>query len=1174
MKIVDIRIDGFGVWHDLTLRGLSPEVTVFYGPNEAGKSTLMNFLRTVLYGVTPSRRKRYLPPLAGGRPGGWLKVVGEDGPLTISRYADRSADDVGKVTVTAADGLEQGDRLLREALEHIDEQTYVNIFAVGLREVQELGSLSDSAAAQWLYRLTSGLDRVSLYDVIHMLGRTRLRLLSPTNEPSEIRSLVSRREQLQGELSELVVKGRRWSQSAVKLRELADEIDDRQKTSKELAARARRLEVAVNLKPLWAKRDKIDDHLQRFEGLATLEEGTLATLDELNKKIEEHQRQRDILKGQRHQLRDESERLGINDILVSNGCRLDALAEQQDWLTALEREIAELTTEVGHLQTRLESENERFSQEWTGAGKIPPAITAELVDQLAPQAKAVESTEHLLEAAKSELEHHRTGEHQIRSQIETAMTSGDKLGLPMDIDGATELVAKLRQRKLVEDRIAEAREQAAELQEQGQELIGEQVISLPLFSWLMGLFVMGFVLMALWYLEPKSQLGQYGGWLAGAGAGGSILAWLFKYFVEESAVERLDACHRQLSVVAKQVTEAQSEQRKLDADLPAVEGSAAMRLEHAERHLVELERMLPVESRRREAAQEMTAAERRVQLATEKNTAAMTNWKNKLRAMGLPDDVHPEDLATMAGQYEQLQQIQQRLENRRDDVARRRREYEAVTKRITALADESGLKLEKATPLVQLDHLLAEYRHQKQRVAHREGIRERARAHKIEEGRHAQAAIGHHRRRDGLFQKYGVGDEQGLRQLAARLAEADELRKKRAGATREIAAGIGKHGTEQDFTTLLGPEKIGSLEHDWETLTGQVELVDRELKELLQQRGALVEQQRTTAADQSLAKKQLELDEVEQQITLKFDAWRERAAVSLLLERIRHEYEQHRQPETLREASKYMAQLTSGKYTRIWTPLANDILLVDTPEGKSLPVEVLSRGTREQLFVSLRLALVSAYARRGIHLPMILDDVFVNFDAGRTKTAVSVLRDFAKQGHQLLVFTCHEHVWRMFADVKVDTRRIPNRHNNNDEEIEQPTGFLTEPEPVAEPEQVAALPKPAPEPPPTPVVKPKVAKRPKPEPPPMEVAVEEEPDVIDEPEEIVESAPAEIVIEYDPKPAPSTPIPAAPTEVEYWWDSRHPHGEARQNGHNGKAAPIRSSRPWPASPMLHRPDWW
>ena len=185
-----------------------------------------------------------------------------------ARYADRGADDVGKVTMTAADGEEQGDRLLRESLEHIDEQTYVNIFAVGLREVQELGSLSDTAAAQWLYRLTSGLDRVSLYDVIHMLGRTRLRLLNSVDEPSEIRALVSRRDQLQGELDGA---GREGPAVGTVGGEDA-RVGGRQSTigrraSKEIAARARRLEVAINLKPLWSKRDKIDDQLQRFEGL-------------------------------------------------------------------------------------------------------------------------------------------------------------------------------------------------------------------------------------------------------------------------------------------------------------------------------------------------------------------------------------------------------------------------------------------------------------------------------------------------------------------------------------------------------------------------------------------------------------------------------------------------------------------------------------------------------------------------------------------------------------------------------------------------------------------------------------------------------------------------------------------------------------------------------------------
>lgn len=1150
MKITDIRIDGFGVWHDLTLRGLSPELTVFYGPNEAGKSTLMNFLRTVLYGVTPQRRKRYLPPLAGGRPGGSLKVLGESGPFTITRYADRSADDVGKVTILTADGQEQGDRMLLDTLEHVDEQTYINIFAVGLREVQELNSLSDTAAAQWLYRLTSGLDRVSLYDVIRMLGRSRTRLLGPADETSEIRSLIIKREQLHGELDELVVKGRRWAQSAVKLRELADEVDRRQATSKELAARARRLEVAINLKPLWTKRDKLDDQLERFVGLLQFEAGTLETLDELNLHFEEHQRQRDVLKGQRQQLREEARRLGINDILVRNGQRLEALAEQQEWLISLESQVGDLAEEVKLLEARLGSENERLAHEWTGAGKVPPSITTELVEQLSPQAKAIESTEQMLTIAKNELELRRSGEHQYRTQIDAAMASGDKLGLPMTVDDAGDLVARLRRRMLVEQRLEKSREQAEEMRDQGQELIDQQVVPVGLFSWLLAVFVIGFVMMAAWYLMPESMIGRYGGWVAAIGVGGSIFAWMFKYFVEDSASDRLDACHRQLELVAKQMRDAEEERQELDRDLPLTEGSVQMRLQHAERHLAELERVLPVESKRREAAQEIAAAERRLELAKEKHTAALANWKSKLRALGLPDSIHPDDLATMAGQHEQLDQLREKIENRHEDAMRRQRELDSVTRRIVALAEETGLKKEKLTTIQQLDALLSEYRQQQQRVAHRESIRQRAKALKSDVIKHAQAAIGYRRRREALFQKCGVEDERGLRQLADRLAEADELRKKRLAATREIAAAIGKHGVEADFAPLLAADAIGRLEGDWESLSSQVETIDKQLKELLQQRGALVEQQRTAAADQSLAKKQLELDTVSSQLVEKVEAWRERAAVGILLDEIRDEYEKFRQPETLREASVYMAKLTSGKYTRIWTPLANDILLVDTEDGKALPVEVLSRGTREQLFVSLRLALVAAFARRGIHLPMILDDVFVNFDAGRTKIAVSVLREFAREGHQLMVFTCHEHVWRMFAEVKADTRRIPNRYNKNAEVIEP--DFEPEPEPIA------ALPAPEPEP----IYIEEVAVVP-------ERGPEREPEPEPEPVEYVE----EVITEFEP-----VPVAAHFDEVEYTWHEVPRNGKPSKNGHHKRERPIETDkpplRPWPAEPMIHRPDWW
>lgn len=1176
MKITDIKIDGFGVWRDLSLRGLSTELTVFYGPNEAGKSTLMQFIRSVLYGVSPARRERYLPPVVGGRPGGWLKVVGDDGSLTISRYADRNATDMGRVTIQTAAGEEQGDRLLREALEHVDEPTYNNIFAVGLREVQELGSLSDTAAAQWLYRLTSGIDRISLYDVIHMLAGSRLRLLNAEDEKSEIRALLARRESLRGELDALVSKGRHWSHTAVKLRDLADEVERRQAESKALSHRARRLELAIGLKPLWSTRIKVDEQLERFPSLHALDEGTLTTLDELNERIEEHDRQQDILKGQRQQLRDEMNRLGINDVLVRNKCRLNGLLEQQEWLQAVEGMAGELGEEVAKLQARLTSENERLGHEWTGAGKLPPRLGSDIVEQLSPQVRAIEATEQMLDSARHELEVLRTGEHQYRAQIESAMTGGDKLGLPKDLDAAADLVAQLRRRQQVEHRIESARRQAQDLQEQAHELVEEQVVPIGLFSWLLAVFVLGFIALGLWWLVPSTALGQYGGWLAAIGIGGSVFAWLFKFFAEDSAADRFEACHRQIDLALKQIDEADEERAQLDRELPLTDGSVAIRLQHAERHLAELERMLPVESQRREAANEIGAAERRLKLAEEKHAAALANWKAKLRAMGLPETISPSTLATMASQSERLAELEARIELRREEMQRRQRQFLIVSERIFSLADESGLRIGltdpaatnhaiqreaahernnkervdgstktrpqttrgKVTPLEQLDHLRAEFHKQQERVTRRKELRERAKAFSVERLKHARASRSLRQRREALFQKCGVTSEQELRQLAAQLEEAEELRQKRAGLTREIAAAIGRHGSEDEYASLFGPDSIGHLEADWEALTVQCEELDRILKDTLQRRGALVEQQRAAAADHSLAAKQIELNVIEEQLQRAIDAWRERAMVSLLLERIREDYERHRQPETLKEASEYLRQLTGGRYTRIWTPLAHDILFVDTADGQQLSVQLLSRGTREQLFVSLRLALVAAYARRGIHLPMILDDVFVNFDANRTKTACAVLRDFARQGHQLLVFTCHEHVWRMFQELNVDARRIPNRFG----EEETVAVVDNEPEPELTPEPVSVV---ASEP---------EAISPPPPPPPVE-----------EPQIEVETR------EFKP---PTRPVVVEPepvstlSEVEYWWDSLPEPPPAHHS-----REPDDTAQGWLLEPVIHARDW-
>src|SRR5690606_23801566 len=48
----------------------------------------------------------------------------------------------------------------------------------------------------------------------------------------------------------------------------------------------------------------------------------------------------------------------------------------------------------------------------------------------------------------------------------------------------------------------------------------------------------------------------------------------------------------------------------------------------------------------------------------------------------------------------------------------------------------------------------------------------------------------------------------------------------------------------------------------------------------------------------------------------------------------------------------------------------------------------------------------------------------VNFDVERARAAAEVLEEFGAQGHQLFVFTCHEHLAALFQDLDVPVRQL------------------------------------------------------------------------------------------------------------------------------------------------------
>jgi uncharacterized protein YhaN len=153
VKITDIQVDGFGVWKGLTVESLADEMTVFYGENEAGKTTLMQFIRSMMFGFCPERISRYTPPVYGGLAGGSMDVNTKTGAFEIQRHVDpnRLSDPIGDLAVTDShDGSVHGRSFLSRLISDIDEPIFNNVFAIGLREIQELGALNGTAAAEQL----------------------------------------------------------------------------------------------------------------------------------------------------------------------------------------------------------------------------------------------------------------------------------------------------------------------------------------------------------------------------------------------------------------------------------------------------------------------------------------------------------------------------------------------------------------------------------------------------------------------------------------------------------------------------------------------------------------------------------------------------------------------------------------------------------------------------------------------------------------------------------------------------------------------------------------------------------------------------------------------------------------------------------------------------------------
>ena len=694
-------------------------------------------------------------------------------------------------------------------------------------------------------------------------------------------------------------------------------------------------------------------------------EGAVERLAGLNNRLGEHRQKVDELGRLMARLQAESDGLAINEAVVQSAPRIEALREQETWIGTLEKGVGESEGEIARLEAQLKAQQQQLGLDEQAGGDGLRAITSQTLASLREPALSLRRCQRRLEKIKQQSGIGQQHDRGLAAKIEEALHARGEKDLSEAVEHGGLLVAQLRRRVQLDQRVEKLEHYQAEMDHQSRRLLEHQLLPVWMLAGLGGVFVIGVVLLMAGLLIPGSIAEVWGWCLALLGLSATICSVATKFLLERTNARRLETCQKQLHTLQAQLKQAAQERAALDEQLPAGSGTAGFPAGDGREGAGGPGRAVPMDSQRKSMKQAAEEAS-----ATGSPGGGQPVGGRAALAGGPLQGRSAADAPSQAG----ADADRPRRRNRRPQAAAGR-----PLRGVPAAEPRAGSDLRPHPPARRRDQCQAfvdarrpirsarwsrRLEEQQSLLKRREALLAEIRQLRRKKIKHGKAIARWTRDRRELLHAAGVESEEQFHARAAELARVEGLKQQRQSIQREIDAAIAGHCDLETLRSYLEGPAEESLEARRHQVQERLSAAEAQLRERFEQRGRLGEQIKVLAHDRQPAEKQLALGMVEQRIRESIRTWQVRAVTSQVLESIRKTYEKERQPETLQEASGYLERMTEGRYGRIWTPLDEKVLLVDDAAGRPLAIEVLSQGTREQLFLALRLALVSSYARR------------------------------------------------------------------------------------------------------------------------------------------------------------------------------------------------------------------
>jgi uncharacterized protein YhaN len=394
-------------------------------------------------------------------------------------------------------------------------------------------------------------------------------------------------------------------------------------------------------------------------------------------------------------------------------------------------------------------------------------------------------------------------------------------------------------------------------------------------------------------------------------------------------------------------------------------------------------------------------------------------WWQAIDGLGLKSDVHPESATET---FDQLVAFFDKFD-KSEDLRKRIYGMDQVTekfeKRVFEFTDDIDFKRdgkEATTIAAQLNRDLSEAREVraslKKIVIQEKDIKEEIENAEITiQSAHAQLAI--------LRDQAGVKADDELELAGENSRKKRELQQKLNMVELELT----RNG---DGLSIEELEKEAG-ESDTDAIEGELERVSSELHEFQANRDTLRDQRQTLQNEirgkDGSAMAANASEEAEQQLATMIsgaEQYLRLQIAALILEQRIEDYRKKNQAPVLARAGELFSRLTLGSYANLRDELSDGgrpILLGVRPNDEEVSIDGMSDGSRDQLYLSLRLAALEQHLGKGEPMPFIVDDILIGFDDNRTRVCLEVLSELADKT-QVLLFTHHRRVLELSETIE------------------------------------------------------------------------------------------------------------------------------------------------------------